>query len=102
SLPAREAFCLSAHYNAPPMTSVPISDLATLVGGRYEGPGDRVIRGVATLADATGEQLSFLGNPKYASQVAASRAGVLLVGEALEGDDPRFLRVKDVYFALSQ
>lgn len=84
------------------MTPVPVSDIATLVGGRYDGPADRAIAGVATLAEATSEHLSFLGNPKYASQVASSRAGVLLVGDALEGDDPRFLRVKDVYFALSQ
>ncbi len=84
------------------MTPVAITDIVTLVDGRYDGPQDRVLTGVATLADAREDQLSFLGNPKYASQVAASRAGALLVGERLEGDDPRFIRVKDVYFALSQ
>src|SRR5258708_24766068 len=84
------------------MTSVSITELATLVGGRYDGPSDRVITGETSLADADAGQLSFLGNPKYASQLADARAGALLVGDSLEGDDPRFIRVKDVYFALSQ
>ena len=81
---------------------VSIAEIVTLVGGRYDGPSDRVITGVTSLSDANAGQLSFLGNPKYASQLAASRAGALLVGDSLEGEDPRFIRVKDVYFALSQ
>src|SRR5258707_3179670 len=84
------------------MTSVPIADIVALVGGRYDGPPGLRITGVTSLSDADAGQLSFLGNPKYASQLAASRAGALLVGDSLEGDDPRFIRVKDVYFALSQ
>jgi UDP-3-O-[3-hydroxymyristoyl] glucosamine N-acyltransferase len=84
------------------MTPVPVSEIVTLVNGRYGGPEDLAVSGVATLADAREDQLSFLGNPKYASQVAGSRAGLVLVPEALPGDDVRFLRVKDVYFALSQ
>src|SRR5580765_6154299 len=84
------------------MTPVPVSEIVTLVNGRYGGPEDLAVSGVATLADAREDQLSFLGNPKYASQVAGSRARLLLVPEALPGDGVRFLRVKDVYFALSQ
>ncbi len=84
------------------MTPVSVTDIVTLVNGRYDGPADRAVAGVATLADARDDQLSFLGNPKYASQVAGSRAGLLLVPDATPGEDPRFIRVKDVYFALSQ
>ncbi len=84
------------------MTSVPIADIVALVGGRYDGPPGLRITGVTTLSDADAGQLSFLGNPKYASQLAETRAGVLLVAEALEGQDARFIRVKDVYLALSQ
>jgi UDP-3-O-[3-hydroxymyristoyl] glucosamine N-acyltransferase len=84
------------------MTPVPVSEIVSLVNGRYGGPEGIAVTGVATLADAGVDQLSFLGNPKYASQVAGSRAGLLLVPETLPGDDVRFLRVKDVYFALSQ
>lgn len=80
---------------------VPISDIVALSGGRYSGP-DLSVRGVATLADAGRDQLSFLGNPKYASQLATTNAGALLVPAAMEGDDARFIRVNDVYFAMAR
>lgn len=56
-------------------------ELALFVEGRLEGPADRVIVGVASLRDATMEQVAFLEHPKYTSLLASSRAGVVLVGE---------------------
>jgi UDP-3-O-[3-hydroxymyristoyl] glucosamine N-acyltransferase len=50
---------------------VSIAEIVTLVGGRYDGPSDCVITGVTSLSDADAGQLSFLGNPKYASQLEA-------------------------------
>jgi UDP-3-O-[3-hydroxymyristoyl] glucosamine N-acyltransferase len=88
------------------MTSVSLSpsigEIVSLVAGRYDGPADLIITGVTSLSEADAGQLSFLGNSKYAPQLAGTRAGALLVAEGLEGQDPRFIRVKDVYFALSQ
>jgi UDP-3-O-[3-hydroxymyristoyl] glucosamine N-acyltransferase len=81
---------------------VPISEIVELVGGRYDGPREIAIRGVAALADAESDQLSFLGNPKYASQVSATKAGAVLVTNAMAGDDARFVRVDDVYFAMAR
>jgi UDP-3-O-[3-hydroxymyristoyl] glucosamine N-acyltransferase len=78
---------------------VPLTEIAELVGGRYGGPPDRVVRGVNTLAEAGDDQLSFLSNPKYASQLATTRAGAILVGEDAAGDDPRYVRVKNPYLA---
>ena len=83
------------------MPAVPIKEIIALVGGRYSGPGDRVIRGVATLSDATDDHLSFLGNPSYTSQVATTRAGAILVPNDLEGADPRFIRVAKPHEALA-
>src|SRR5437867_12273132 len=57
------------------MSAVPIKDIVALVGGRYEGPTDRLIRGVATLKDAAPDQLAFLGNQFYVPQLAESHAG---------------------------
>ena len=71
------------------MPAVPIKEIVAIVGGRYSGPGDQVIRGVSTLKDASDDQLTFLGNPSYASQVATTRAGAILVPTEFEGDDPR-------------
>lgn len=42
---------------------------------------DIEITGVNTLADATSSEVSFLANPKYADQIAATHAGVILISE---------------------
>lgn len=81
------------------MPEVPVSEIAELVGGRYDGPPDRAVRGVGTLADAGDDQLSFLSNPKYAPQLATTRAGAILVGNDVPGDDARYVRVANPYVA---
>ena len=54
------------------MPAVPISEIVAFTGGRYSGPADRMIDGVAPLAGAGEAQLSFLSNPKYASELAST------------------------------
>lgn len=81
------------------MPAVSISDIVALVGGRHDGPRERSIRGVAALADAGDDQLSFLSNPKYAAQITTTRAGAILVADDLAGDDPRYIRVANPYLA---
>jgi UDP-3-O-[3-hydroxymyristoyl] glucosamine N-acyltransferase len=81
------------------MAAVAIHEIAELVGGRYTGPADRFISGVATLADARDDQLSFLSNPRYAAQLATTRAGAILVSDEVEGDDARYIRVANPYLA---
>ena len=81
------------------MLDVPLSDIVALVGGRYDGPAGRTIRGVATLGEAGQDQLSFLSNPKYAAQLPDTRAGAILVANDLQGDDPRYIRVANPYLA---
>ena len=84
------------------MSAVPITDIVALVGGRYEGPTDRLIRGVATLKDAAPDQLAFLGNQFYVPQLAESQAGAILVPADLEASDPRFIRVAKPHAALAE
>jgi UDP-3-O-[3-hydroxymyristoyl] glucosamine N-acyltransferase len=71
--------------------------LAERFGLELHGDGSHVIAGVGTLAAATPEQLSFLANPHYRSQLAASRAGAIVlraddaahcVGASLIAPDP--------------
>jgi UDP-3-O-[3-hydroxymyristoyl] glucosamine N-acyltransferase len=57
---------------------------------------------VASLTDATGDQLSFLSNRKYAADLAATEASAILVPKNLDGDDDRWIRVDDPYFALAR
>ena len=84
------------------MPSVPLSDIVELVSGRYEGPREVTISGVAPLAEAIEGQLSFLSNPKYAPQLATTRASAVLVGAEQEGESPRWIRVRNPYFAMAQ
>lgn len=73
------------------------AELAGRFGLGLRGDGDAIVRGVATLARAQGDQLSFLANPRYRAQLADSEAGVVVVreadagghrGTALLADDP--------------
>ena len=84
------------------MPAVTIGEIADFVGGKHSGDGTRPVTGVASLADASDEQLSFLSNRKYAAQLARTRAGAILVPQNLEGEDERWIRVDDPYFALAQ
>lgn len=57
----------------------PLAALAARVGGEVAGDGERRIAGVRALADAGPEHLSLLTHPRYRPQVAASRAGAVMV-----------------------
>jgi UDP-3-O-[3-hydroxymyristoyl] glucosamine N-acyltransferase len=83
------------------MPAVPIHEIVALVGGRYAGPESMAVHGIAPLAEATPEQLSFLANPKYAAQVPATRAGAVLVADDFSGGDARLIRVKNPYLAMA-
>ncbi|MBN2452550.1 MAG: UDP-3-O-(3-hydroxymyristoyl)glucosamine N-acyltransferase [Lentisphaeria bacterium] len=62
--------------------------VAEAVGGVLRGPGDVPVRGVASLADALPDQVSFLGHPKYRSRVLPSAAGVVLVPPGFDTAPP--------------
>ncbi|WP_211365227.1 UDP-3-O-(3-hydroxymyristoyl)glucosamine N-acyltransferase [Pseudoxanthomonas taiwanensis] len=73
------------------------AELAERFSLQLHGDGRTVVRGVATLANAGPEQLAFLANPRYRPQLAAARAGVVVVraddaeavpGTALVARDP--------------
>ena len=44
------------------------------------------ISGVNTLADATGSELTFLANPKYAGQLETTRAGAIIISQGQTRD----------------
>jgi UDP-3-O-[3-hydroxymyristoyl] glucosamine N-acyltransferase len=53
------------------------------LGGELCGDAERPIDGLAPLETATPTQLSFLSNPKYTQQLAASQAACVIVGPAM-------------------
>ncbi|MEY2559762.1 MAG: UDP-3-O-[3-hydroxymyristoyl] glucosamine N-acyltransferase, LpxD, partial [Verrucomicrobiota bacterium] len=54
------------------MPSVSVKEIADFIAGDCAGDGARCITGVASLTDATRDQLSFLSNRKYAADLAAT------------------------------
>ena len=56
-----------------------LDEIVARFGGELVGDGSRTIRQVATLERATGDEISFLSNPRYRAKLAATRAGAVLV-----------------------
>lgn len=84
------------------MPSVTAGEIADLVEGEYRGDRSRPITGARSLVDAGPDDLSFLANARYQSQLASTRAGVVLVERGMAGDSQRWIRVRDPYFALAR
>ena len=82
------------------MPPTPLSAIVTFVSGRYAGP-DVAIDGVAPLSEATERHISFLSNPKYASQLESTKAAAVLVANDLDGDSPKWIRVANPYYAMA-
>jgi len=56
-----------------------LAEIVARFGGDLKGDGERVVTGLATLTAARDTQLSFLANPKYRTQLAATRAGAVIL-----------------------
>ena len=80
------------------------SELAELCGAVLEGDGARVLVGPAGLAEAKPDQVSFLRSVRHSAELAATRAGAVLVPLelTLERRDLALLRCADPSRAFSQ
>lgn len=64
-----------------------LSDLLAIVGpAQMRGATDLTVTGLASLETAAAGDLSFLGNPRYKTQVAESQASVILLPADYVGD----------------
>lgn len=80
-----------------------VAELADRFGLRLRGDGARVIDGVGTLAGAGPTQLGFLSNSKYTAQLAATRAGVVVLREEdLDACQGTALIARDPYVAYAR
>jgi len=83
--------------------SVTLAFLAEELGAELHGPGDLTVTGLGTLASARGDQLSFLANPRYRSQLETTgAAAVLLRADQLEHCPVAALVVADPYMAYAR
>jgi len=58
---------------------ITLAELAASLGAELRGDGNHLITGLATLKEASPDQLAFLANPNYRQQLAGSLAGAVLV-----------------------
>ncbi|HVE13149.1 MAG TPA: UDP-3-O-(3-hydroxymyristoyl)glucosamine N-acyltransferase [Elusimicrobiota bacterium] len=65
--------------------NITLAEIAKLTGAELAGSPDAVVTGAAGLAEATDHDISFLENPKYAAQVAASKAAAVILPPAAKG-----------------
>jgi len=68
--------------NREPPETVLLGELVAQFGGELRGDPARRIAGVATLASARPDELSFLANPRYRKALAATQAAAVLVDKA--------------------
>lgn len=59
-----------------------LAQLAEILGAELRGDPQKTISGMATLQDATAEEMSFLANPHYRKQLEHTQAGVMLLSAA--------------------
>jgi UDP-3-O-[3-hydroxymyristoyl] glucosamine N-acyltransferase len=78
-----------------------LGEIVDFLGAQWSGARETPIAGVAPLAEAAGEHLAFLSNPKYAAQLETTRAAAVLVSSDLEGDAPTWIRVPNPYLAMA-
>jgi UDP-3-O-[3-hydroxymyristoyl] glucosamine N-acyltransferase len=60
---------------------VTLGELAAKFGCELHGAADRVVTRVGTLSKATPDAVTFLANPAYRAQLAATRAGAVVLEE---------------------
>jgi UDP-3-O-[3-hydroxymyristoyl] glucosamine N-acyltransferase len=65
------------------VTPVSLATLVAELGGELSGASELLITGLAPLESATGSEISFLSNPKYQRQLAASQAGCVIVSPVM-------------------
>ncbi len=80
-----------------------LGQLAVRFGCQLQGDPDIRVQRVATLAGADGDALSFLANPAYRLQLAATRAGAVVLEDRFAGSCPvPALIARDPYAAYAR
>jgi UDP-3-O-[3-hydroxymyristoyl] glucosamine N-acyltransferase len=80
--------------------TMPLGELAERIGARLIGDAAVTITGVNTIRDAGPSEVSFLASQKLAKEIAATRAGAVIVAAPLESCPAAQLVVDNVNRAL--
>ncbi len=86
-----------------------LSEIVERLGGTLDGDGEIEIESVASLVEAGAGDISFLANPKYAAQVASTKASAVIVPSEwdrpakcalvrVENSDQSFAEVAELFY----
>jgi UDP-3-O-[3-hydroxymyristoyl] glucosamine N-acyltransferase len=76
--------------------TISVADLAARLGGNLQGDGALIVRRVATMEEADGDCLSWVGSEALMPRASESRAGVLLIPDSCQAPPGRTcIRVAD-------
>jgi UDP-3-O-[3-hydroxymyristoyl] glucosamine N-acyltransferase len=79
-----------------------LSDLAAQLGCELRGDGAVEIRGIRALEDAEPGDLAFLANPRYAPQLATTRASAVIVASSAPDVAVATLRTTEPYLCFAR
>lgn len=79
-----------------------VQQLADYLGGTVRGDASFKINGLAPLEAATSDKITFLANPKYASKVAETGAGAVLMAPGAETYGRTVIEVANPYLAFAK
>jgi UDP-3-O-[3-hydroxymyristoyl] glucosamine N-acyltransferase len=79
-----------------------VTELAEYLGGVVQGDGTVLISGLGTLETAGPAALTFLANPKYASKVAATSAGAVLMAPGGERYGRTAIEIANPYLGFAK
>jgi UDP-3-O-[3-hydroxymyristoyl] glucosamine N-acyltransferase len=79
-----------------------LQEIAERLGCALEGDGTIEITRVARIEEAGPGDLTFFANPKYASELRATRASAVIAGERAEGARCAVLRTREPYVAFGR
>lgn len=79
-----------------------VKELADYLGGVVQGDGDVLISGLGALETAGPDALTFLANPRYASKVAETSAGAVLMAPGGERYGRTAIEVANPYLGFAK
>ncbi len=79
-----------------------VAEIARYLGGTVQGDGTTLISGLGTLETAGPDAVTFLANPKYASKVAETSAGAVLMAPGGERYGRTAIEVANPYLGFAK
>lgn len=79
-----------------------LQELADYLGGVVRGDGAVVVNGLAPLEAAGPDKVTFLANPKYASRVAETKAGAVLMAPGNEAYGRNVIELANPYLGFAK